>query len=84
MLYEVDNAVQIKCDNENAIKLASNPVFHARTKHIEVHYHFLREKVLKKEVELLGVRTNDQVADIFTKALEKPEFQPFFGMLWEL
>ena len=77
MLYEVDNAVQIKCDNENAIKLASNPVFHARTKHIEVHYHFLREKVLKKEVELLGVRTNDQVADIFTKALEKPKFQLF-------
>ena len=36
--------VVIYCDNESAIKLAENPVFHARTKHVEVHYHFIREK----------------------------------------
>lgn len=59
-------AVLIKCDNENAIKLASNLVFHVRTKHIEVRRHFVRENVLNQEIELKGVKTNDQVADIFT------------------
>jgi len=38
--------VVMYCDNMSSIELASNPVFHARTKHIEVHYHFVREKVL--------------------------------------
>ncbi|KAK3001833.1 hypothetical protein RJ639_022241 [Escallonia herrerae] len=74
---EVDYAVQIKCDNESATKLASNPIFQERTKHIEVRYHFVREKVLSEEVELLSVCTNDQVADIFTKALVEPKFQRF-------
>ncbi|XP_062114249.1 uncharacterized mitochondrial protein AtMg00810-like [Humulus lupulus] len=41
-----DYAVPLHCDNQSAIRLAENPVFHARTKHVEVHYHFLREKVL--------------------------------------
>ena len=43
--------------------------FHARTKHIEVHYHFIREKVLSGEIDLEYVNTEEQVADIFTKAL---------------
>ncbi|XP_071694233.1 secreted RxLR effector protein 161-like [Rutidosis leptorrhynchoides] len=46
ILEEVDYVVKLKCDNESAIKLASNPVFHARTKHIEMRYHFIREKFL--------------------------------------
>ncbi|KAK4269228.1 hypothetical protein QN277_022414 [Acacia crassicarpa] len=75
MLQEVDYAVEIRCDNESAVKLASNPVFHARTKHIEVRYHFIREKVLNEEIKLTGVQTKAQVADIFTKALVKPKFQ---------
>ncbi len=45
-------------------------MFHARTKHIEVHYHFIREKVLAGEIDLIYVSTEDQVADIFTKVLE--------------
>ncbi|KAK2994763.1 hypothetical protein RJ640_001669 [Escallonia rubra] len=73
MFCEVDYAVQIKCDNESVTKLASNPIFHART--IEVRYHFVRENVLSEDVELLSVRTNDQVADIFTKALVEPKLQ---------
>lgn len=60
MLHRVDFTVQIKYHNEIAITLVSNPAFHARTKHIEV-----REKVLSEEIELVNVRTNDQVADIF-------------------
>ena len=53
----------------SSIYLARNPVFHARTKHIEVHYHFIRERVQAGEIDLQHVSTNLQVADIFTKAL---------------
>jgi len=65
----VDAPVVIYCDNINSILLANNPVYHAKTKHIEVHYHFIREKVLAKEIDLIHVSIEDQVANIFTKAL---------------
>jgi hypothetical protein len=48
----VSDPTVIYCDNLGSIQLAKNPVFHARTKHIEVHYHFVRERVLSGEVEL--------------------------------
>ena len=51
------------------IYLARNPMFHARTKHIEEHYHFIRERVQAGEIDLQHVSTNLQVADIFTNAL---------------
>jgi hypothetical protein len=63
----VDAHVVIYCDNINSILLANNTVYHARTKHIEVHYHFIREKVLAKEIDLIHVSTKYQVADIFHK-----------------
>ena len=66
---EVSDPTTIYCDNLNNIQLAKNPVFHARTKHIEVHYHFVRERVLSGEVELQYVPTDRQAADIFTKPL---------------
>ena len=53
----------------SSIYLARNPVFHARTKHVEVHYHFIRERVLAGDVDLKHISTNIQMADIFTKAL---------------
>ena len=56
-------------DNMSSIYLARNPMFHARTKHIEVHYHFIRERVLAGDVDLQHINTNLQTADIFTKAL---------------
>jgi len=65
----VDVLVVIYCDNINSILFANNPVYHAGIKHIEVHYHFIREKILAKEIDLIHVSTEDQVADIFTKAL---------------
>lgn len=55
------------CDKISAISLASNPVFHARTKHIEVNYHFVREKVIQGDVQILFVGSVDQIADIFTE-----------------
>jgi hypothetical protein len=65
----VDAPVVIYCDNISSILLANNSVYHARTKHIEVHYHFIREKVIAKEIDLIHVNIEDQVANIFTKAL---------------
>ena len=53
----------------NSIHLARNLVFHAWTKHIEVHYHFIREHVLVGDVYLQHIRTNLQTTDIITKAL---------------
>ena len=66
---DVSDPTTIYCDNLSNIQLAKNPVFHARTKHIEVHYHFVRERVLSGEVELQYVPTDRQTADIFTKPL---------------
>ena len=52
-----------------SIHLSWNPVFHARTKHIEVHYHLIRERVLAGDFDMQHISTNLQTADIFMKAL---------------
>lgn len=62
------------CDNISSIALASNPVFHARTKHLEVDYHYVREKVIRGELCVRYISTQDQVADIFTKGLSRQRF----------
>jgi hypothetical protein len=62
------------CDKVSTLALASNPVFHARTKHIEVDYHFVREKVLNRDILLKFISTHDQVADLFTKGLPSAQF----------
>lgn len=64
----------IWCDNLSAIALASNPIFHARTKHVEIDYHFIREKVLAKQIVVQHVGTSDQIADVFTKSLSVARF----------
>ena len=65
----------IWCDNLSALALATNPVFHARTKHVEVDYHFIREKVTNRDLQLHHISTDDQLADILTKALPSPRFR---------
>jgi histone deacetylase 1/2 len=62
-------AAKLWCDNLGAKYLTTNLVFHARTKHIEVHYHFVRERVSQKLLEIYFVSSGDQVADGFTKPL---------------
>jgi hypothetical protein len=51
--------VRIFCDNLSSIRLAENLVFHARTKHIEVHYYYIREKVLEVEIETMPIKTEE-------------------------
>jgi hypothetical protein len=77
----VDVHVVIYYDNISNILLANNLVYHARTKHIEVHYHFIREKVLVKEIDLIHVNTENQVANIFTKVLSTYKLRKFRKML---
>ncbi|XP_059461929.1 uncharacterized mitochondrial protein AtMg00810-like [Corylus avellana] len=62
------------CDNIGAIALAFNPIYHARTKHIEVDYHFIREKIFHKDLCASDIPTQDQCADIFTKDLTSSRF----------
>jgi hypothetical protein len=57
------------CDNIGAKYLSANPVFHVRTKHIKVNYHFVRERVSRRLLEIDFVLSRDQVADGFTKPL---------------
>ena len=68
--------IMLKCtDNKSAQALAKNPVFHDRSKHIDTRYHFIRDCIAKKEVKLEYVKTQDQIADIFTKPLKFEVFR---------
>lgn len=66
--------ITILCDNISAIKMSRNPVFHARSKHIELYHHFVRERVLDGEILVNYIPTEDQTADILTKALGRTKF----------
>jgi len=80
----VDVPVVIYCDNISSIFFTNNPIYHVKTKHIEVRYHFIRKKNLAIEINLIHVSTENQVADIFTKVLgtnKLRKFRKMFGVL---
>ena len=65
------------CDNLGATYLSANPVFHARTKHIEVDFHFVRERVAQELLLIRFISTKDQVADGFTKPIPVRQLEEF-------
>ena len=71
----------IHCDNQSCIKLSENPIFHDRSKHIEMTYHFIRDMVQRNMIKLQYIATDEQVVDILTKPLPLSKFIYFRGKL---
>ena len=67
--------IPIKCDNQSAISLATNAQTTKRSKHLDVRWHYSREKADAGEIKISYVSTQQQLADIFTKAVPKTQFQ---------
>ena len=76
-----DERTTLYTDSQSAIELAKNPEHHARTKHIDIQYHFVRQNVQNATVELIYMPTNDQPADGLTKALDATKFGHFVKYL---
>ncbi|WVZ81604.1 hypothetical protein U9M48_028959 [Paspalum notatum var. saurae] len=72
--YVVCGSVPLLCDNKSAVKIAKNLVQHSRTKHIDIRHHFLRDHEAKGDITITGVRSEEQLADIFTKPLGEETF----------
>ena len=74
----MDSVLNVWCDNVSAIELAKNPIYHSRTKHIELDMCFIRDKVLAKELEIKYIPSEEQIPDILTKPLTFIHFN-YFG-----
>ena len=72
--HEQKEPTKIFCDNMSAIALSKNPVFHGRSKHIDIKFHYIRNLVKDREIALMFCKSEDQVADIFTKPLKVEAF----------
>ena len=75
------DAITILCDNQSGIRLSENPVFHDRSKHVDVWYHFIWDMVQRGAIRLDHIGTDEQVMDILTKTLGKFKFLTFHESL---
>ena len=73
--------MKLRCDSQSAIHLAKNQVHHARTKHIDIRYHFLRDILEEGHVSLTKVHTNENPADMLTKVVTGGKFQHCLELL---
>jgi hypothetical protein len=76
-----EKSTVIQCDNSSTIQLSKNPVFHGRSKHIDIRFHFLRDLAKDGVVELSYCNSQIQVADIMTKPLKLEQFLRLRNML---
>ncbi|RVW17578.1 Retrovirus-related Pol polyprotein from transposon RE1 [Vitis vinifera] len=77
----IELPIKLYCDNKAAISIFHNPVQHDRTKHIEMDRHFIKEKIEKGIICMTYIPTREQLANIFTKGLQKSSFEDFIGKL---
>jgi hypothetical protein len=74
--HEMDSTI-IHCDNQSCVKLSENPMFHDKSKHIEIKYHYIKDMVQSNTVHVQYLPTHEQIANIFTKPLVKTKFKYF-------
>ena len=74
---DVDGRILLQGENHGAIKLAQNPITHSRSKHIDIRHHFVRDLVEREVIQLRYAPTDQNSADILTKALSRPKFNQF-------
>ena len=79
-LYQQSN-IPIYLDNNGAIQLANNLAYHERSKHINVRYHFIRQKLADKTISIHYISTKDQKADGLTKPLSTKRFREFIDLI---
>jgi len=73
--------VKIHCDSQSAIHLANHQVYHERTKHIDIHLHFVRDMIETKEIMVEKVASEENLADMFTKSLSRSRFKHLLDLI---
>jgi hypothetical protein len=78
--HEMDSTI-IHCDNQSCVNLSENHVFHDKSKHIEIKYHYIIDMVQRKAVHVQYLFIHEQIVDVFTKALARTKFEYFYERL---
>lgn len=81
MGIKCDETITLHSDSLSAINIAANPVHHAKTEHVGMDCHFIRDEIIRKKIATEHVSAKSQLADIFTKALGRKEVEAFLGKL---
>ena len=80
-IFSYSLPTSLNCDNQGAICLSKDSTFHSRTKHIDIHFHFIRQTVSQGHISLFYCLTDDMIADTFTKPLARFKFERFCKLL---